>query len=384
MSAVEELAAGLDAARKRSLDLLAPLSRDVLVSQHSPLMSPLVWDLAHIGNYEDLWLVRQLGGAAVLAEIDQLYDAFLQPRAQRPRLPLLSPAETREYIERVRGRSLDLLARADLGSADPLVADGYVHRMVIQHEHQHNETMLATLQLSGEVGEYPRREPPALGWANAGEARVPAGAFVMGTDSDPWALDNERPAHRVELSGYLIDRQPVDNDAWVVFMEDGGYDNSSLWSAAGWDWKRGEQIEAPLFWDRTAAGDWKRRHLGRAADLAPGAAVENISFYEAEAFAAWAGRRLPTEQEWERAYKSGAIDRVGDVWEWTASEFRPYPGFKAFPYREYSEVFFGDAYKVLRGSSWATHATVARETFRNWDYPIRRQIFSGVRTARDE
>ena len=383
MSLVEELAAGLDVARKRSVELLSPLSEETLVAQHSPLMSPLIWDLAHIGNYEDLWLVRQLGAPAVLAEIDQLYDAFLQPRAQRPRLPLLSPAETHEYIARVRGRSLDLLAAADWGSADPLLADGCAHRMVIQHEHQHNETMLATLQLSRVEVEYPRQEPTAIGWAKAGEARVPAGVFEMGTNTDPWALDNERPSHRVQLDDYFIDAQPVDNQAWLEFLEQGGYENRSLWSTEGWAWRCKEQIEAPLFWDRRRGQPWKRRHLGRLIELVPTAAVENVGWYEAEAFARWTGRRLPTEQEWERAYRAGVIDGVGQVWEWTASEFLPYPGFEAFPYREYSEVFFGNEYKVLRGSSWATHATVARPTFRNWDYPVRRQIFSGLRTARD-
>ncbi|MBW3537475.1 MAG: ergothioneine biosynthesis protein EgtB [Actinobacteria bacterium] len=383
MSVVDELADGLEKARRRSLELLRPLPEEALVAQYSDLMSPLVWDLAHIGNYEDLWLVRQLGGPAVLPAVDELYDAFLQPRARRPALPLLSPAETRQYIARVRGRCLDLLSAADLGSEDPFLAGGFGYRMVIQHEHQHNETMLATLQLSGIESDYGGFESDGLGWAKTGESRVPAATFVMGTDTDPWALDNERPAHSVHLDDYFIDARPVDNEAWMEFMEAGGYEENSLWSPDGWAWKSQEQISAPLFWERDGGGVWKRRHLGRATELRPNDAVQNVGWYEAEAFARWAGRRLPTEQEWERAHRAGLIEGVGEVWEWTSSDFLPYPGFRPFPYREYSEVFFGKEYKVLRGSSWATHATVGRPTFRNWDYPVRRQIFSGLRTARD-
>ena len=383
MSVAEQIAVALEKARARSLSLLDPLDDEALRAQHSPLMSPLVWDLAHVGNYEDLWLVRQLGAAAVLPEIDELYDAFLQPRARRPDLPLLSPAEARQYVLRVRGRALDLLERADLDAADPLLSNGYVHRMVIQHEHQHDETMLATLQLSGLIVEHAVPAPPELDWSSAGDAQVPAGAFTMGTDLDPWALDNERPAHTVSLPEYFIDTAPVDNAAWIGFLEDGGYDNRALWSDAGWEWRCAESHRAPLFWERAGAGPWRRRRLGRVAEISPHEPVQHVCWYEAEAFATWSGRRLPTEAEWEKARSLNLLEGVGYGWEWTASDFLPYPGFRAFPYREYSEVFFGPDYKVLRGSSWATDASVGRPTFRNWDFPIRRQIFSGLRTARN-
>lgn len=383
MSIAEEIALALESARARSLLLLEPLDDEALRAQHSPLMSPLVWDLAHIGNYEDLWLVRQLGAEAVLPGIDQLYDAFLQPRARRPELPLLSPREARQYVQRVRGRALELLEAADLASGDPLISDGYVHRMVIQHEHQHDETMLATLQLSGLVVDHPTPASPRLDWASAGEERVAAGDFIMGTDLDPWALDNERPAHKVSVDEYAIDRAPVDNAAWIEFLEDGGYAYRALWSDAGWQWRCDEPQHAPRFWTRRAGGTWQRRRLGRVTEVAPHEPVQHVCWYEAEAFATWAGRRLPTEAEWEKARALNLLQGVGYGWEWTASDFLPYPGFCAFPYREYSEVFFGSNHKVLRGSSWATDPTVARPTFRNWDYPIRRQIFSGLRTARN-
>ena len=382
MSVAAELAHALELARARSLLVLDPLGDEAMCAQHSPLMSPLVWDLAHVGNYEDLWLVRQLGAPAVLPEIDQLYDAFLQPRARRPELPLLSPAEARDYVHRVRGRALELLDAADLTSEDPLLTEGYVHRMVIQHEHQHDETMLATLQLSGLAVDYPTGSAPRIGWADAGEVRVEAGSFTMGTDLDLWALDNEKPAHQVSLAEYWIDVAPVDNGAWIDFIDDGGYETRALWSDEGWAWRCSEGLAAPLFWELQPGG-WQRTALGRVFDVDPREPVQHVCWHEAEAFATWVGRRLPTEAEWEKANSLARLAGTGYGWEWTSSDFSPYPGFRPFPYREYSEVFFGPDYKVLRGSSWATDATVARPTFRNWDYPIRRQIFCGVRTARD-
>jgi iron(II)-dependent oxidoreductase len=344
-----DIAAALTESRDRLLDLLAPLDDDALTRQHSPLMSPLAWDLAHIGNYEDIWLVRALGADGVGPELDHLYDAFQHPRATRPSLPLLSPDEARAYVSKVRDRALDLLADADTspGNTNPLLAGGFVYGMVVQHEHQHIETILATLQLGGLL------DPPALAVCSAsGEAVVPDGTHEIGTSAQAWAYDNERPAHAVELAAFAIDRAPVTNAQWQAFLDDDGWP------------------EPPLLWD-----------AGRQRD--PGAPVIHVSWHEADSFARWCGRRLPTEHEWEAAARLGVLEGLGQVWEWTASDFQPWPGFRAFPYPEYSEVFWGRDHKVLRGSSWASHASVQRPTFRNWDYPIRRQIFAGVRTARD-
>ena len=423
------LAGQLDQARSVSLALIEPLEDDDLVRQHSPLMSPLAWDLAHVANFEDLWLIRALGADAVGAAHDHLYDAFRHPRADRPSLPLLDPAGALRYLTEVRGRALDALDVVDLDPANPLLDDGYVYRMVTQHEHQHNETMLATLQLLEAPGYRPECALPAMRGAPAEpeEVVVEGGRFVMGTDTDPWAYDNERPAHVVELPSFAIDVSPTTNARYLEFVEAGGYGEPRWWSDAGWSWRQTAGLEHPGTWVRHGPGAWVLDRFGHLIDLPPDEPVQHVCWYEADAYARWRGKRLPTEAEWEKAASwdpaTGGKRRypwgddpaearrdnlgrarfgpgpatatpggfspwacrqmVGDVWEWTSSDFRPYPGFRPFPYPEYSQVFWGSEYKVLRGGSWASHPSAVRTTFRNWDYPIRRQIFAGLRCARD-
>jgi iron(II)-dependent oxidoreductase len=376
-----DVAGELGRARRKTLALLEQVPEEELTRQISPLMSPLVWDLAHIGWFEELWLLRRLGGLEATHErFDDLYDAFSHGRAERAGLPLLEPRRAFEYVQEVRERTLDLLDEIDGDeSDDPLLADGFVFGLVVQHELQHIETMLQTLSLSD-------RPIAGLGPAGGidaepGDVTVPAGTFTMGAEGEPWAYDNEREPHDVALRAYTIDRLPTANAAFIDFVED-GYADPRYWPEAGNRWRAQQRAAHPLHWRRSGSG-WLRTRFGRTEALDPAVPVEHISWFEAEAFARWSGRRLPTEQEWECAMKLGALEGTGAVWEWTASHFLPYPGFSAFPYAEYSEVFFGDAYRVLRGGSWATDRLVARPTFRNWDYPQRRQIFAGVRLAAD-
>lgn len=421
------IAAGLEEARRRSLGLLDPLPAASLRRQHSPLMSPLVWDLAHVGNYEEMWLLRETAGLpATSARYDEIYDPFRNPRGTRSGLPILGPAQARAYVGEVRGRALDVLDRVELDPSRPLLAGGYVYGMVIQHEHQHDETMLATLQLMEDEAPRPVGPPPPPGRRiEPEEVRVEGGPFVMGTDVEPWAYDNERPAHVVDLPPFYIDTAPVTNRAYAELVAAGAYHDPRLWSVEGWAWRQEAGLEHPQFWQRE--GDWwSVLRMGSVEALEPDQPVQHVCWYEADAYARWAGKRLPTEAEWEKAaswepggrkrrypwgddadwsgranlgqrhvspapvgaYPGGASpwgceQMVGDVWEWTSSDFVGYPGFRAFPYREYSDVFYGSDYKVLRGGSWATHPSAIRATFRNWDFPIRRQIFAGLRCARD-
>jgi gamma-glutamyl hercynylcysteine S-oxide synthase len=426
----DEIAARLGTARKRTQGLTDCLDDAELLRQHSPLMSPLVWDLAHVANQEELWLLRAVGGRDPMhPEIDPLYDAFEHPRATRPTLPLLPPAEARSYAHEVRGRVLDMLERVSF-TARQLVEHGFVFGMIAQHEQQHDETMLATHQLrkgSAVLGAPAPDPAPADVLRLPAEVFVPGGTFTMGTSSEPWALDNERPAHPVDLPSFYLDTVPVSNAAYIAFIEDGGYDDQRLWSPAGWEYRQKANLAAPLFWERGGAGQWLRRRFGITEPVPAAEPVMHVSWYEADTYARWAGRRLPTEAEWEKAARfdpvsgrstrypwgdaeptparanlgqrhlqpapagsypqgaapSGARQLIGDVWEWTASDFLPYPGFVAYPYKEYSEVFFGTDYKVLRGGAFSADPVACRGTFRNWDFPIRRQIFSGFRTARD-
>ncbi len=232
--------------RQRTTLLTDSVDEDDLVRQHSPLMSPLVWDLAHIANQEELWLLREVGGRDPLhPEIDPLYDAFEHPRSERPTLPLLPPAEARAYGHEVRGRVMDLLERATF-SGTRLLGDGFAFGMVAQHEAQHDETMLITHQLR-KGGPVLTAAPPGPAPADAlglpAEVLVPGGPFTMGTSTEPWALDNERPAHSVEVASFYLDTTPVTCGAYTEFIEAGGYDDPRWWTTAGWQHRRGHRAD---------------------------------------------------------------------------------------------------------------------------------------------
>jgi len=415
----------LEEGRDRTLDLIEPVSTESLDRVHDPLMSPLVWDLGHIAAFEDLWLGQRAGGLSPLRpELAAVYDATETPRAERGDIPYLGRDEALAFMQAVRERSLEVLRRVDLSpGSDRLNANGFVWDMLIRHEHQHNETMLQTLQLArpGTLAPDRRPDPPA-GVPVAGMVRIEADTFAMGAADGGFAYDNERPRHEVHLDAFEIDRGPVTNGAYAEFVDDGGYSREELWTQDGWEWRSAEGIQRPLYW----SADGTERRFERIAEIDPDRPVMHVSWYEAEAFARWAGGRLPTEAEWERAAAGGAslsqpreypwgdeppqpalanLDQtafgplpvgaakgvspegvaglIGDCWEWTASGLEAYPDFSAFPYPEYSEVFFGGPYRVLRGGSWATRPMVASNTARNWDLPQRRQIFSGFRCVKE-
>jgi iron(II)-dependent oxidoreductase len=430
-----ELAGELTAARRRTLALLEQLDDAVVHDQPVPFMSPLVWDLGHIGNFEELWLLRELVGRAPHdPALDQLYNPFENPRWVRGDLPVLPRDEALPYLGEVRHEVLSVLAGLDVGDPDqPLLRDGYVHRMLASHESQHQETILQALGMRQDLAPYPllgpagRRPRGARDVDDEARVTVPAGPATLGTDGLVWTYDNERPAHTVHVPTFAVEVHPVTTRRYGDFVADGGYDRPELWSAEGWTWVVEEGHRAPQGWMTDPAGGRRVRRFGHLLPLDPREPVQHVSFHEAEAFCRWAGGRLPTEAEWEKAagWDPGAgrarrypwgdappsSDRAnvglrrlhplpvgsfpagasaygveglaGDVYEWTSSPFVGYPGFRAFPYPEYSEVFFGGDWRVLRGSSWAIAAPLARVTYRNWDHPYRRQLMAGVRVAYD-
>jgi iron(II)-dependent oxidoreductase len=446
----------LEDVRQRTLALVAPLDWPLLRKQHVPILSPMVWDLGHIGNFEELWLLeRSFGERWLRPEYERMFDAVENPRPTREALPLPERGELFDYLARVREKAVArLLDAAAADARDPrLLAGGFVYELVAEHEEQHQETLLQAMQAMAAPYYRPalRRPLPAGGplpAAGDGMVEGPAGPFRMGFAPPPggagaaaFAYDNEMAAHEVDLPAFRIDRTPVTNAAYLAFVEAGGYERREAWSDAGWAWHEETGATAPEYWIApgepapegaeaapAAGGDgWRLRRFGRVLPVDPAEPVMHVCFWEAEAFARRAGKRLPSEAEWEKAAlwdpaagrarrwpwgdeppgprranldqlafgpapagaypegvsACGAHQMLGDVWEWTASDFRAYPGFAAYPYAEYSEIFFGDDYKVLRGGSWATRPGVARGTIRNWDFPIRRQIFAGFRCAAD-
>ncbi len=427
----ETLARELTYARDRTLRLVdfddAELGR-----QYDPLMSPLVWDLAHIGQQEELWLLRDGNPdrpGMLAPDVERLYDAFVNSRASRVNLPLLPPHDAHAYCATVRNKVLDSL---DSLTDDPGSEAGFNFGLVISHENQHDETMLQALNLR--VGPPLLDSGRALPSGRPGVAGtsvlVPGGEFVLGVDavSEPHSLDNERPAHTVDVPAFRIGRVPVTNGEWRQFIDDGGYQQQRWWSDSGWTHRQEAGLTAPKFWDVKGQS---RTRFGHVEEIPADEPAQHVTYFEAEAYAAWAGARLPTEVEWENAaawdpvagrrrrfpwgaseptehlanlggdalrpapvggYPAsasayGAEQMLGDVWEWTTSPLRPWPGFTPMIYDRYSQPFFegsgaGD-YKVLRGGSWAVASSILRPSFRNWDHPIRRQIFSGVRLAWD-
>jgi iron(II)-dependent oxidoreductase len=398
----------------------------------------LLWDLGHIANFEQRWLLGSDDG-----ELDSIYNPFEQPRAKRGELPFLHSDECFDYMSAVRDRVIERF-----GTLDP-----YLVELVIQHEQQHNETMLQLLRgLDGYVapdsmrGRYsgpPKsaqhirlRESAARAYrpAGAGDSRdwvrFPAGSYRVGSEprgEHELVYDNEMGAHEVALPEFSIATRPVTNGEFRAWMDDGGYERREWWSDEGWDWLHEQLISAPLGW--IADGDkFVESGFGARRAVEADAPVCHVNWFEANAYARAHDARLPSEYEWEVAasydprrgangdrrrhswgdarwsqgaanldqlafgtvtagasdHGYGLIDMNGQVWEWTSTEFNAYPGFEPFCYREYSAPFFEAGYRVLRGGSWATRARTVNNRFRNWDFPQRRQIFSGFRLAKGD
>lgn len=391
---------------------------------------PIIWHLAHIGVFEDYWLLQKLTGAQAINERYQsIFDPISTPRENSKNLP--SRLEMEGYLASVREGVWRVLDGARFEDEDPLLKNAYIFQMVLQHEYQHQETLAYLLHLL----EPSKKTRPQV---NAGLEQadkdvlpaadmipIPAGAFEMGAAGDEFYYDNESPAREVYVPAFRMARLPVRNAEYARFVEDGGYERREFWSDEGWTWREREGWSAPLYWTRDG-DNWGERRMFEDAPLRPNHPVTGVSWYEAEAYARFAGKRLPTEAEWEKAAswddeKSrklrlafgdsvpaerqlanfdfrfwgttpvgnfpegaspyGCLDMTGNIWEWTSDEFRGYTGFEPFPYPEYSLEWFDGDHRVLRGGSWATREPLLRTSFRNFFRRHFRIAFAGIRLA---
>ncbi|MER3427485.1 MAG: ergothioneine biosynthesis protein EgtB [Pyrinomonas sp.] len=430
------IAEQLERTRERTLGLFDLAQEKHLHQSPGFGYRPIIWHLAHIGAFEEHWILQRAKGDAPLDRgYMRLFDPIKTPREESRDLP--SRREMEDYLGRVRERTLSFLERASFTTETPLLRDAYVFHLVLEHERQHQETLLYLFQLLPlekknalpPVDERRDAEDSAVLTAESVSSdarehwiRVPEGECVIGAVWSVFAYDNEFPSHTVHLPAFEIARTPVTNAEYLCFVEEGGYQRREFWSAQGWAWREREGWTAPLYWQRDEDG-WTLRTIFQQRPLPLAHPVWGISWYEAEAYARFIGKRLPTEAEWERAASwdgarkrlyawgdeppsakrcnfgaerwnttpvnafihgrsaCGCLDMTGNVWEWTASVFGPYDGFRPFPYPEYSAEWFDGDHRVLKGGSWATSASVLRTSFRNFFRRHFRIAFAGVRCA---
>ena len=414
-------------ARRVERELFEGLADSQLLGQPGHFLEPPIWEIGHVGWFQEYWILRHLDGeATLLPGSDGIYESFNVPYRWRWQHSYPSRQGTLDYIEEVLRR---VIARLD--SRRPSAEEMYFYTLAALHENMHAENLTLVLQTLGYARPrvsltVPSAADPPIDPAYAPhDVDVPGGRFCLGaTPDEPFVFDNEKWAHEVEVPSFRIRSTPVTNAEFAAFVDDGGYGRRDLWSRRGWDWRRRGSVDHPLFWQKEGDGRWGERRFEAIVPLAAWRPVTHVNWYEAEAFCRWAGRRLPTEAEWEMAasldpatgekrrfpwgndaptperanldYRAGGtIDvralpagdsavgcrqMIGNVWEWVDDTFRAYPGFECDPYKEYSVPYFGTK-KVLRGGAWATRSRLIRNTWRNFYMRHRRNIFAGFRTV---
>ncbi|HXV83142.1 MAG TPA: selenoneine synthase SenA [Candidatus Binatia bacterium] len=441
--------------RARTLDLIADLGDRQLIGPRLATVNPPLWEIGHVAWFQEFWILRHLKKQKPINENgDELYNSTDVAHDTRWELLLPSLEATRRYMDEVLDRAVEYIDRASSLTAEEL----YFYLLATFHEGMHAEALAYTRQTLGYTAPALTGDPvvPDSGGPFPGDVTIPGGTFLIGATPDfPFAFDNEKWAHPVEINPFRIARASVTNGEFLAFVEDGGYRKAQFWSKEGWRWLESggaPQLEAsfakffnktvthsaqvadlekrfdhPVYWRRDPSGRWQQRFFDHYVPLREHLPVIHISWYEAEAYCSWVGRRLPTEAEWEVAasgepagaslsnrrrhfpwgddpptveranldWRSGLVEvgahpggdsafgcrqMIGNIWEWTADNFQPYPGFTIDPYKEYSKPWFG-THKVLRGGCWATSSLLIRNTWRNFYTPDRRDVWAGFRTC---
>ena len=431
--------------RTATLRQFEQLPAEWISTQAHPDFSPAGWHLGHIAYTEALWLLQHCAGfPPQFPQYQTLLAADGLPKVERQNLPSLS--ELRDYLDAIRQPIFSYLDFAPIHKQERL------WHFILQHESQHSETIAIVLALLQQTPPaslpFPSRVAPPFPLPPAPSSslpstpsippwmcHVPSGSFIMGYDG-PEALDNERPAHEVEVDEFWMDAHPVTYGEFNAFIQAGGYEDAQWWSDAGWEWRSHHSIPHPLYWPLKETTDISE--TTQASEAAPSTSQDlpldylyhhpvcGVSWYEADAYARFVGKRLPTEAEWEKAARwnpttrtcshypwgdafparnhanhhhhhgnlspvtaypdgksaVGCWDMLGNVWEWTADWFVPYDGFQPYPYVGYSQAYFDQQHRVLRGGSWATRPWSLRATLRNWYHPHVREIFAGFRCAK--
>lgn len=425
-----ELTALLEDARQRTLTLLEDLRDEQWIGPYLEIVNPPLWEVGHVGFFYEAFLVCKLEERPLkIANGNELFNSFVIPHKERWKAPLPSRQGVLEYLAGIQEEALELLSRRQDAPRET-----YLALLGIYHEDMHAEAFTYTRQTHG-------YSAPGIAVENGydlgeagplpGDVDVPGGEYLLGAEeSQPFAFDNEKWAHPVRVEPFRMARAPVTNAEFARFVEDGGYEREDHWGYEGWLWRTQTAARHPTYW-RQGDGAWERRHYGQWVELEPHHPVIHVNWYEASAWTRWAGRRLPTEAEWEVAASTepapegrgllpgkrtypwgreppsrqhanldgvhlGCVDvaafsagdsahgcrqMFGNVWEWTSSAFYPFPGYLVDrPYKEYSAPWFGYR-KVLRGGAWATRSRMIRNTWRNFFTPDRRDVFAGFRTC---
>ena len=377
-----ELRRNLHETRERTLALFAQVPESYLKRRVHDFYSPIGWHFGHLAMTEEFWVCEQALKKPCRDEALRFLFANLPENPKDNRIALPERADIVHYMAETRARVLEALENADFDSENPLLCEGYAWEFALQHECQHQETILEMLTLIRQA-EGTLMPLELIEWKRGtiSETRqFSGGTFLMGSDS-VMAYDNEKQTHEVTVEAFKLDALPVTACEWSLFMEDCGYEQRELWTPDGWEWRKHNSIERPEYWlAEKTEGQFACWSPSGLRVLDPDEPAASLSWYEADAYARWAGKRLPTEAEWEYAVRNG-FERVPRVWEWTSTLFAPYPGFAAFPYDGYSQDHFDDEHYVCRGGSWATAAPVLRPAFRNWYVPTYRQGFLGLRCA---